>query len=242
MIRSIRLRLLLAFMLVLGVALSGMSVLTSRSTATEFHGFMENRSANNFRRVMEGIVRYYGDNQGWTGIQGFVERTSQLTGDHIMVADNSGSIVADSDSAMVGQPANQPAGVPVIVAGTQVGTAYVNPGQSTPQLPPPEKGPPPEIAAAAFVSSVNRSILMSAVAAALLALLLTVILSRRILRPVEALTSAARAMEKGDLAQRVTIKTHDEVGDLAEAFNSMAESLAKTERLRQNMVTDVAHE
>ena len=49
-------------------------------------------------------------------------------------------------------------------------------------------------------------------------------------------------MEKGDLSQRVTVRDRGELGELANAFNAMAEGLTRLEQLRQNMVTDVAHE
>jgi signal transduction histidine kinase len=93
-----------------------------------------------------------------------------------------------------------------------------------------------------FISTVNRSLLLAAGAAGLVALLLTAVLSRRILGPVEALTTAARKMEKGDLSQRVTVRSQDEIGELARAFNAMADGLARIEQLRRHMVTDVAHE
>jgi signal transduction histidine kinase len=93
-----------------------------------------------------------------------------------------------------------------------------------------------------FISTVNRSLLLAAGAAGLVALLLTAVLSRRILGPVEALTVAARKMEKGDLSQRVTVRSQDEIGELARAFNAMADGLARIEQLRRHMVTDVAHE
>ena len=67
-------------------------------------------------------------------------------------------------------------------------------------------------------------------------------LSSRILRPVERLTAAAERMEKGDLTVRVPVTSEDEIGQLAQAFISMAGSLAQQEQLRRNMVTDVAHE
>jgi methyl-accepting chemotaxis protein len=85
-------------------------------------------------------------------------------------------------------------------------------------------------------------LLLIAVVASLGAVLLTLGLSRRILTPVEALTAAVRRMEAGDLSQRVEVTSRDEIGELARAFNSMADGLARLEELRRNMVTDVAHE
>jgi signal transduction histidine kinase len=95
---------------------------------------------------------------------------------------------------------------------------------------------------AGFVSTVNRSLIWSVVAAGIAAVLLTLALSRRILGPVEALTAAARTMERGDLSRRVEVTSKDEIGELARAFNRMADGLARQEQLRRNMVTDVAHE
>ncbi|HET9223012.1 MAG TPA: ATP-binding protein [Roseiflexaceae bacterium] len=104
------------------------------------------------------------------------------------------------------------------------------------------RGPGFDPIQAGFISTVNRSLLLAAGAAGLVALLLTAALSRRILGPVEALTAAARKMEKGDLSQRVTVRSQDEIGELARAFNAMADGLARIEQLRRHMVTDVAHE
>jgi signal transduction histidine kinase len=49
-------------------------------------------------------------------------------------------------------------------------------------------------------------------------------------------------MEKGDLTARVKATSSDEIGQLAHAFNAMADGLARQEQLRRNMVSDVAHE
>jgi signal transduction histidine kinase len=95
---------------------------------------------------------------------------------------------------------------------------------------------------AGFLDSVNKELLIATAVAGLVALLLTWLLSRRILGPVEALTAAAGRMEKGDLSQHVEVKSRDEIGKLAHAFNSMTDGLSRLEQLRRNMVTDVAHE
>jgi signal transduction histidine kinase len=84
--------------------------------------------------------------------------------------------------------------------------------------------------------------LLSAGLAGFGATLLILGLSRRILAPIEALTAAAQRLEAGDLSQRVEITSHDEIGDLAHAFNAMADGLARLEELRRNLVGDVAHE
>ena len=93
-----------------------------------------------------------------------------------------------------------------------------------------------------FVGSVNRSLIYAALGAGLIALVLTLTLSSRIMKPIESLTAAVRRMETGDLKQRVETKSKDEIGVLAQAFNSMTEKLSRTEELRRNMVSDIAHE
>ncbi len=49
--------------------------------------------------------------------------------------------------------------------------------------------------------------------------------ARRLTRPVQALAKGAQSLARGDLAHRISLDRHDEVGDLADAFNRMAESL-----------------
>jgi signal transduction histidine kinase len=100
----------------------------------------------------------------------------------------------------------------------------------------------PQPAEQGFLNSVNQQLLLSVAVAGAVALLLAWFLSRRILGPVEALTRAAGKMEKGDLAQRVDVRSRDEIGELGHAFNAMADGLTHLEQLRRNMVSDVAHE
>ena len=93
-----------------------------------------------------------------------------------------------------------------------------------------------------FFGSVDRWIFGGVAVAGVLALLATAALSKRILRPVEELTAAARRMERGDLNARVDVRSSDEIGQLARAFNSMSETRRRAEDLRRRMVGDIAHE
>jgi class 3 adenylate cyclase len=71
---------------------------------------------------------------------------------------------------------------------------------------------------------------------ALLGLFVTVLsllIARNIVRPVKRLTAAAGAVARGDFkAATVAVRTKDELGDLAEAFNTMAKGLHERERER----------
>jgi signal transduction histidine kinase len=67
-------------------------------------------------------------------------------------------------------------------------------------------------------------------------------LSRRVLRPIDALTSASRSLAAGDLSGRVPVRGRDELAELGRAFNRMAGSLQASEERQRRMVADVAHE
>ncbi|WP_199512750.1 sensor histidine kinase [Nucisporomicrobium flavum] len=73
----------------------------------------------------------------------------------------------------------------------------------------------------------------------MLAVLLTVVVGRRLTRPLRALTEAARHPTGHP---RVPVGGRDEIGYLAAALNELAERRENSERLRQAMVSDVAHE
>jgi signal transduction histidine kinase len=76
----------------------------------------------------------------------------------------------------------------------------------------------------------------------LLALGVTQLLARGMTSPLREMTAAARAMATGDYERRVTATSHDEVGELARAFNTMAGDLAAVDRQRRELVANVSHE
>jgi two-component system sensor histidine kinase BaeS len=80
----------------------------------------------------------------------------------------------------------------------------------------------------------------------LLVLVLTVVVSvavsTRLVRPVRALTDAVRRMREGRGDSRVEVRDSGELGQLADAFNEMAEHLERLETQRRAMVSDVSHE
>ncbi len=93
-----------------------------------------------------------------------------------------------------------------------------------------------------FLASVHRYLIWASVAAMGLAFTLSFLLIRRILRPLSQMIESAGRLANGTFSARVDITSSDEIGQLGIAFNQMADSLEKLEKLRKTMVADVAHE
>jgi len=54
-------------------------------------------------------------------------------------------------------------------------------------------------------------------------------LSRNIVEPVAKISEAANKLEKGEIPEEVSIRTRDEIGDLAKSFNNLVKSLVQRE-------------
>lgn len=76
----------------------------------------------------------------------------------------------------------------------------------------------------------------------LLAAFVSYLLARLLLAPIQRLGRATRQVATGDYSVRIPIHSHDELGQLAQDFNAMAQSLATTEKLRLALVADISHE
>ncbi len=103
-------------------------------------------------------------------------------------------------------------------------------------------GSSPAEAQAMFDQYVGRVLLIGAGVGLLLGAFAAWWLLRRILRPLQRLTDATRAIAHGDLAARVPDPPDPELRVLAASFNQMAATLQRVEELRRSLVEDVAHE
>ncbi|MFC1857910.1 ATP-binding protein [Thermodesulfobacteriota bacterium] len=100
----------------------------------------------------------------------------------------------------------------------------------------------PEPAHEMFVGAIHRYLVWASVTAVLMAALLSFLMMRRILTPLSRMTQATQEIAAGNYGAIIAVQTKDEVGQLAAAFNQMATSLQNTERLRKQLILDVAHE
>jgi nitrogen fixation/metabolism regulation signal transduction histidine kinase len=70
----------------------------------------------------------------------------------------------------------------------------------------------------------------------LIAVFFAVRLQRSILRPIRALTASSRDLGEGNLDQVVPVLSHDELGELADAFNKMAGKLRAYRQLTSDQI------
>ncbi|MBQ6820638.1 MAG: HAMP domain-containing histidine kinase [Clostridium sp.] len=63
-----------------------------------------------------------------------------------------------------------------------------------------------------------------------------------LVRPLLEINEAAKKFAKGEVDKRIDIESNDEIGELADSFNVMAESLEKVEALRMEFISNVSHE
>lgn len=77
----------------------------------------------------------------------------------------------------------------------------------------------------------------------MLAALLTVyFISERITAPLKKISKAAKEFAKGNFNVRVPVKGYDEISQLAESFNNMAEELENHEKTRSSFIANVSHD
>jgi signal transduction histidine kinase len=161
------------------------------------------------------------------------------TGSHMRqqpfaLANENGRIVVPNGPYRRGDVLSEAAleeGIPILEDGNVIG--FLVPTRA------PFEGQPREIE---FIQRINRLLLYGALIGAIIALVLGVLLSRTLTRPIRELTKATHAVSEGDLSQHVPVRSNDELGELAQAFNKMSSELARSVNTRKQMTADIAHE
>ncbi|SHF59497.1 HAMP domain-containing protein [Desulfofundulus australicus DSM 11792] len=102
---------------------------------------------------------------------------------------------------------------------------------------------------AANLKALQQSSLYALVLGAVMATLLGLFLSRTLAGPLVEMDRVARAMARGDFARQVTVRSRDEIGDLARSLNTLSRelqekisALQKIDAARREFVANVSHE
>jgi signal transduction histidine kinase len=238
---SLAWKLLLAFLAVAFVSIGTVAIISSQTTAREVRGFVIHGEQSTYAVLLKELEVYYLDHGDWEGVQTILPGSGQKVqfgqgqgtegGRNILLADESGEIIIGpsgrqgSKLSLVERSSAFPIEVGNEVVGylVPIGLGFSN---TETQL----------------FQDLQRAFWVASLIASVVALLLGVLFVKGLLRPVNELTSAARALAGGELSRRVEIRTTDEVGELSMAFNQMAENLELSEDRRRETTADIAHE
>ena len=93
-----------------------------------------------------------------------------------------------------------------------------------------------------YRATLNQALFISGAVGITLSVVLSWWLSQRIVKPLRLLVNVSHEIADGHYEQRLSFKGQDEVGELVQGFNRMAEALARTETMRRELLADVTHE
>ncbi len=238
---SLAWKLLFAFLAVALVSIGTVAIISGQSTAREVRGFVLHGEQSTYAVLLKELEAYYQDHGDWEGVQTILPGSGQRGqsgqgqgaegGRTIMLADASGEILfgpsgRQSSKLSLVERSNAlsiEVGNEVVGYLTPIGLGFSN---SETQL----------------FQDLQRAFCVASLIASVVALLLGLLFVKGMLRPVNELTNAARALAGGELSRRVEIRTNDEVGELSMAFNQMAEHLELSEERRRETTADIAHE
>jgi len=248
MARSLTLKLVLAFLIVGLIGAALVAAFARWTTFREFDRLVLEQAQTDFVGL---VFVYYQDKGSWAGIMDYLgqpnplppppqaqpkneEKPPQPLPFVFALVDGDGRVVAPAGPYRLGMriaESDLRKGASVEVDGQVVGTVLAT--GTPPELDPREQR---------YLARTNQALVYAALGATLIALSLGVFLARTLTRPLRELTTAIRAMSGGELAQQVSVRSQDEVGELVAAFNQMSADLARANDLRRQMTADIAHD
>jgi two-component system sensor histidine kinase BaeS len=246
MLRSLWFKFLILLCGVAVLALSGTIVLRELMLK-DFRAYLEGETEDKIYWIIADLEGAYDRNLGWSAdVQAQNLIWAFTLGFEVRLLDQTGSLVIDTEKAIettsprvkrrllaLSQFRNtEDVGdyflYPLFLSGQQIGTLEAR------ELKPLREG--------IFLSRSNRFLLLAILVIGGLAIIVSVLFSRPLTRPIKELALAASAISKGNYKGRVSVSRRDEVGELSEAFNRMAQTLETQESLRRKLIADVAHE
>jgi len=250
---SLKLRLVLSYLLIIVLLTAVFIFVTNRIIVKRFNILTYQAGQINAQWAAEILADYYRINGNWDGLDNVLESSSEKLdisnpsmkmfrrnwqdregGEGLIILDANGNILdhnARERSFIRNLGRNRDKGTPIIVSEKMVGTVIsastlgvFNTVQS------------------AFLTSVNRQMILAAIIAGVFVLVFALVQTQAIIRPVKQLVNAARRIAGGDLTQRIVVTSADELGEMAESFNTMAMQLENQQMLRRRATADIAHE
>lgn len=270
-VRSLAVKLTLAFLAVGLITLLGVGLIVGAQTQRDFNRFVRDRFEAS---TAQSLTNYYAATGSWNGVDILFRRGPGQNGGAqdgnppgeegvnipflqsagisvTMPIDTPGSVVMRAPITIVGVNGKvvysadvaKGALIPAheIASGIPLTVSAERVGTLLIALRPPD---PVEFdeREASFLNQTRRTILWGSLGALLIAVSMGGFIAKTLTRPLRKLTEATQDVARGNLGRQVEIESKDELGDLARSFNHMSSDLAQSVNLRRQMTADIAHD
>jgi len=253
-------RITLAVTLVVLIAVATIAILINLRTGAAFRDYVVLSGVQASGSGIETLAAYYQQQGSWEGVDALLEDGISVTGPipgmampgmaagrggnryggrlDVQLANAGGQVVYDSGGHGTGQKLSAEelnSALPITESDSDEVVGYLLlyfPG-SWERVGELEQS---------FIQHMQQALIVGTALAVGLGLVMGILLSRSLTAPLQRLAAAARAVAGGDLSRKVEERGSQEVAEVARAFNEMTSELDQAERLRQNLVADVAHE
>ena len=243
--RTLRFRLLVAFVGVAAVAIAAFAVLTLSAGRSDIQQLVRRQQQAIAANVAGAVADGYRAAGSWQLADLRAARAIAVSGDALVeVRDSAGSLVFQAGRGLgPGGPARlhgaprlataygPPRVLPVVVGGTPIGSVGVRFPKDA--LPPAERQ---------LRDALTRTTVYGILIAVAVALAVGFLVADGITRPLRRLIAAVQRLGRGDRTARANLSAPGELGELASAVDTMAAALEREDELRRALTADVAHE
>lgn len=240
----------LSIVLIVIVLLAGIiiSILSLQSTKSFFAQYIFKVREAQLEHWKEIYVQYYLSRGSWQGIENLrimgmgwsMMRGSGMMGkgmarQGVVLTDTQGTILHHPQIEQIGSSVNKnllSQGEPIKIENRIVG--YLFPAELfIPEARDLEQK---------YISSVLKAVIRGTIITSLFAIALGIWWSRKLTKPLEALAQASQKVARGDFNNYISVNSRDEIGSVAQAFNTMAQELDKSQKIKKQMFADISHE
>jgi len=246
------------FLLTASVVMLTLALLGSAFFALTYSYAIDERSEQMQSKatVVSHMVSSYMENGSLTGLRELADFASNVTDAEFLICNSDGNLLLTTDTTLVNRVLTVPqdvaegamsddtyavrttlgdiyedthfvVGVPIVSEGATVGFVLA-------------------VTGARALTTMWRTFIglffMTAVTVLLLSFVVSAWVSMRQSRPIREMAAATRAFAEGNFDTRMHDYGAGEIGELASAFNAMADSLQETERQRREFIANISHE
>ena len=246
------------FLLTASVVMLTLALLGSAFFALTYSYAIDERSEQMQSKatVVSHMVSSYMENGSLTGLRELADFASNVTDAEFLICNSDGNLLLTTDTTLVNRVLTVPqdvaegamsddtyavrttlgdiyedthfvVGVPIVSEGATVGFVLA-------------------VTGARALTTMWRTFIglffMTAVTVLLLSFVVSAWVSMRQSRPIHEMAEATRRFAEGNFDTRMHDYGAGEIGELASAFNAMADSLQETERQRREFIANISHE